>query len=325
MLAYVQKQANNVQKTFLNFPIKYNVREEFQDKVMRSYNILNTAPKKKALDSIKDIKIDCKRYSEVKSYAPVGLATCIDASFDKIETINVEIFADNPFNCLLPSFTSSDIDLLMRKAEEIVERKQIITSFSDQHCRVKSATARYRDAKLLSIGKYSCDYDCLGYELRNICAHTIATSLYCNNLHKYLKTFEKEFTINLTKLTIPSSDSQRTAKKSGIQRKQKHNHSMSLVSTILLTTLGELFSELIATRPSVNEELNRTPSRVSSVLHTNDSGMKMQIQIPKRPKYVETTTTPFELIAIKGNTDKGAGCGDKLKDGPDPLLVHDLD
>ena len=90
---------------------------------MRSYNILNTAPKKKALDSIKDIKIDCKRYSEVKSYAPVVLATCIDASFDKIETINVEIFADNSFNCLLPSFTSSDIDLLMRKAEEIVERK----------------------------------------------------------------------------------------------------------------------------------------------------------------------------------------------------------
>ena len=82
---------------------------------------------------------------------------------------------------------------------------------------------------------------------------------------------------------------------------------MSLVSTILPTTLGKLFSELIATRPSVNEELNRTPSRVSSVLHTSNSGMKMQIQIPKRPKYVETTTTPFELIAIKGNTNKGAG------------------
>ena len=51
----------------------------------------------------------------------------------------------------------------------------------------------------------------------------------------------------------------------------------------------------------------------------------MRIQIPKRPKYVETTTTPFELIAIKGNTRKCAGCGGKLEDGPDPLLVHDLD
>ena len=51
----------------------------------------------------------------------------------------------------------------------------------------------------------------------------------------------------------------------------------------------------------------------------------MPMQIPKRPKYVETTATPCELIAIKGNTRKCAGCGDKLKDGPDPLLVHDLD
>ena len=51
----------------------------------------------------------------------------------------------------------------------------------------------------------------------------------------------------------------------------------------------------------------------------------MRIQIPKRPKYVETTTTLFELIAIKENTSKCAGCGGKLKDGPDPLLVHNLD
>ena len=51
----------------------------------------------------------------------------------------------------------------------------------------------------------------------------------------------------------------------------------------------------------------------------------MRIQIPKRPKYVETKTIPFELIAIKGNTRKCAGCGGKLEDGPDPLLVHDLD
>ena len=100
---------------------------------------------------------------------------------------------------------------------------------------------------------------------------------------------------------------------------------MSSVSTIQPLTLGELFLEPIATRPSENEELNRTPTGVSSVLHTSDSGMKMQIQIPKQPKYVETMTTPFELIAIKGNTRKCAGCGDKLKNGPEPLLVHNRD
>ena len=77
---------------------------------------------------------------------------------------------------------------------------------------------------------------------------------------------------------------------------------MSPVSTIQSTTLGELLPEPIATRSSVNEELNRTPTVVSSVIHANDSGMKMRIQIPKRPKYLETKTTPFELISIKGNT-----------------------
>ena len=100
---------------------------------------------------------------------------------------------------------------------------------------------------------------------------------------------------------------------------------IALVSTIQPTTLGELFSEPIAMRLCVNEELNQTPTGVSSVLHTSDSGMKMRIQIPKRPKYVEITVTPFELIAIKGNTRICSGCSGKLKDGPDPLLVHDLE
>ena len=154
MLACVQEQANNVQKAFLNLPSKYNVREEFQDKVIRSYNLLDTAAKKKALDSIMDTKTDFKRSSDVKSNKAVGLATCIDASFDKSEANNVEISADDPFNCLLQSFTGSDVDLLKHKAEEIEERKQIITGFSDQHFIVKSATAKYQTVKLLSTGKY---------------------------------------------------------------------------------------------------------------------------------------------------------------------------
>ena len=45
----------------------------------------------------------------------------------------------------------------------------------------------------------------------------------------------------------------------------------------------------------------------------------MQIQIPKRLKYVKTTTTSFELIAVKVNTRKCSGCGGKLKDGQNPL------
>ena len=115
----------------MNLPSKYNVREEFQDKVIRSYNLLNTAAKKKVLDFIWDIKIDCRCYNEMKSYKPVELGIFVDASFDESEASDAEISADDPFECLLLSFTCSDIDLLKSKAEEIVKTKQIITGFSD--------------------------------------------------------------------------------------------------------------------------------------------------------------------------------------------------
>ena len=49
MPACVQEQANNVQKAFLNLPSKYNVREEFQHKVIRCYNLPDTAAKKRSL------------------------------------------------------------------------------------------------------------------------------------------------------------------------------------------------------------------------------------------------------------------------------------
>ena len=65
----------------------------------------------------------------------------------------------------------------------------------------------------VSTGKYLCDHDCPGYESRKMCAHTVAAALYGNNLHKYLETFRKESTINLTKLTKPSSVSQKAGKK----------------------------------------------------------------------------------------------------------------
>ena len=37
--------------------------------------------------------------------------------------------ANDPFSCLLCSITHSDVDLLKRKAKDIVDRKQIIEGF----------------------------------------------------------------------------------------------------------------------------------------------------------------------------------------------------
>ena len=158
--------------------------------------------------------------------------------------------------------------------------------------------------KFLSTDNLSREHDRLGYESINICADTIIAALYGNNLHNYLETFRKESTVNLTKWAIPSSVSRNSGKRSGKQHKRKHNRPVLPVPTIQSATLGEVFSEPIATISRVNEELNRALTGVSPVPHTSDSGMKMWIQIPRLPKYVETATTPFELIAIKGNTCK---------------------
>ena len=142
IIACIQELVDNFQKFFLTLLSKYNVREEFQGKVIRSYNLLDTPVKKKVLDSINDIKIDLKRYNEVKSDQPVGLATSIDASFDESEANNAEPSAQYRFDCLLLTFTFSDIDLLKRKAGKIAEGKRIITGFCDQYFKVQLASTQ---------------------------------------------------------------------------------------------------------------------------------------------------------------------------------------
>lgn len=57
--------------------------------------------------------------------------------------------------------------------------------------------------------------------------------------------------------------SQKAGKKSGKRRKRKRNRSVSSVTTIQPTTLGELLLEPIATSASLNEELNRIQTGVS--------------------------------------------------------------
>ena len=74
----------------------------------------------------------------------------------------------------------------------------------------------------------------------------------------------------------------------------------------------------------VEENLNTTPTGVA-ILAASGSGMKMTFKKPKRPPYVETKSTPLELIQIKGNISKCKGCGKPLKKGPDPVLVSEYD
>ena len=103
----------------------------------------------------------------------------------------------------------------------------------------------------------------------------------------------------------------RNAGKKGPVRKRTRSLSPDLVQARTYSvTLGDLSPE---------------SSETHSVISRSNSGMKMKIAKPTRPKYTETTTTQFELIKIAGNISKCAGCGSPLKPGPDSLLGVELD
>ena len=185
--------------------------------------------------------------------------------------------------------------------------------------------------RVLQSGKLLCDDDCLGFQTRCICAHTVATAMFCNMVPQMLAWFSKQ-DVNLTRLTVPANLSQKAGKK-GKPRKRK--------STALATTpppqkrLEELLQEPTpSTRPSTPNTLeqlldghfNRTPpSTNATVIRKSDSGMKVTIKRSIKPVFVETTSTPFELIPIKGRIRKCAGCPRGLKIGPDPILMHKMD
>ena len=85
-------------------------------------------------------------------------------------------------------------------------------------------------------------------------------------------------------------------------------------------TLGDLFED--ETIPNF------------AVSGISNSGMKIKIRAgtktkptkPPKPTYKQTTTTPFQLIHVRGNIAKcAANCGRALKDGPDELVKEKCD
>ena len=58
------------------------------------------------------------------------------------------------------------------------------------------------------------------------------------------------------------------------------------------------------------------------VQNISNSCMKIKIRRKTlvRPTYNETTTTPFEILLIKGNIAKCIGCRGKLKEGSNKFL-----
>ena len=62
-----------------------------------------------------------------------------------------------------------------------------------------------------------------------------------------------------------------------------------------------------------------------AAISTSDLSITIRRAKTTKPLVNITTSTPFELLEIKGKIRKCAGCGGELKNGPDPFVKADLD
>uniref|UniRef100_A0A7M5WL89 Uncharacterized protein n=2 Tax=Clytia hemisphaerica TaxID=252671 RepID=A0A7M5WL89_9CNID len=173
--ACVREQQINVEDAYLNLPSKYVVRDEFRHKIIHNYATMDAAGKRKARESVRMIIVDPARYKEVMSFKPKCLA-----SLETKEPLTITDTVDpdeDPFHILASKIPRPDIDLLKRKAKEIVDRNQIIVGFSDNHYIVKSESSKYRTVSVLQNGKMTCDQDCHAFQTRMLCAHTVSTAM----------------------------------------------------------------------------------------------------------------------------------------------------
>ena len=215
--ACIDDQNDNVRKAFLDLPSPFTVRPEFREKVAEDYHGLDSEGRKCVLCEIQKLKIDVKRFNEVKKYKP-GVKSSLCLSMDE-ENREPSAVANDPFQCLLTILTRTDIDLLRKKAERIIENKEIIQGFSEKHLIVKSASGSYRTVTLIANNKICCEKGCLGYDTRSICVHTIATALFTNTLMQYTKKFSPS--VNLTRMTIPAALNKNAGKEGSTRKRQR--------------------------------------------------------------------------------------------------------
>ena len=304
----INEQFTSVQRAYFNLPSPYTVRQEYAKYTITDYFSLGHEQRQSAANKITSISIDSKRQKEVTQHKvfPAVIETYQMNEANETNGPDDEISNENdPFNILVTIFARPDIDNLSRKARSIVENQQIIKAFSDTQYFVKGSTVRTVAIHAKGI---NCDKDCLGFARRKICSHTIALAIYTDNLSNYLTSFVKSFDHNLTRLTVASVNS--NAGKKCAPRKRARAKSPDVVKVTPPTspsfniTLGDLLSS--------NTE--------KAVQQLSNSGMKMKIvNKPKKPTYVETTSTEFELIPITGKISKCAGCGSNLKDATEFL------
>jgi len=162
---------------------------------------------------------------------------------------------------------------------------------------------------------YTCT--CTMYKTYSLCSHSLATAHDNKCLQDFLKVALKK----PNNITPPATSG--ASKNAGKKTSQRSSRKRKSTSTNDVPPRRETLGEILA-RTEADEEIATGNFGV-----INSSSLKMKIVrggASKRPKYFPTTTTPFELIDIRGNIRICAGCKGRLIDGPASVLVpHDLD
>ena len=346
----VDKQRSDVQRAFLGLHSPYIVREEYRDRV-KSSEILDATPEERKLimSSVK-VLVDPTRYKQVLSYrtTPMRQSSLFEEEDDSGDNLScifestvgaddgcantgyISNLTEEPakggdactvsgcLEDLLDTFTRKDVKALADKANKLQSEDAIREGFDSDTFFVKSTSTSKPHIVKRVLGSregagYSCDKECLGFVSRKLCAHTVAVAHYSNNLQQFVSWFKKSRRSreNLTSLTTFSVNKTAGKKKSNQQSRQRKK------SPDVMTSMASCHDTLGDVIAQTNEDYTAiTTSALRVTLRRNN---------PTKPSVDPTTSTPFELIEIKGKVHKCAGCGGQLKEGPDPYLVAELD
>ena len=176
-----------------------------------------------------------------------------------------------------------------------------------------STTPHY--LKRLSNGKYTCDKACLGFNTRNICSHVLSVAHRESDLKYFLQMYKKGNKKDLNLTAVTTFGVNKSAGRKRAVTRGRRNSSPDPVSSMKRGQVPP------STSPSTIGELFHYQARPS------DDPLKITIRRsrPDKPAVTPTTSTPFQLIEIKGKIRKCAGCRGELKEGPDEYSRRDAD
>ena len=131
-------------------------------------------------EKISSIQVDSKQCMSavIYKYVPAPIADVHGSS----RTLAGHFPVNIKFDTLRSFFADIDIYHLAKKANEILEAKNVIPGFSNKHFFVKSTSGTHQSIQCLANKRIDCDKLCMGFKNREICSHTIAVAIYRDSL-----------------------------------------------------------------------------------------------------------------------------------------------